>query len=189
MDTQAVNVSPAAPGWPGIAPTWTSSAKDMVTSSLGPSRLWATFGHGIVNEVYWPSAGRPQVRDLGFIVADGRGWHEVKRVCRYRFSLPAPYVPLPSFVHDGEGYRLELEIVPDPLRDTLLLSFKLTGDGAKLYVLLAPHLGDGGEHNDGHAGDDLSARKGGEALYLAADVGFTRTSAGYVGRSDGWQDF
>jgi glucoamylase len=181
--------SSVAPGRPGIPPTWTSSAKDMVTSSLGPSRLWATFGYGIVNEVYWPSAGRPQLRDLGFIVADARGWHEVKRVARYRFSLPAPYIPLPSFVHEGEGYRLELDVVPDPLRDTLLLSFSLTGDGARLYALLAPHLGGSGEHNDAHAAGALSATKHNDALHLVADCGFTRTSAGYVGVSDGWQDF
>ena len=31
-----------APGRPGIPPTWTSSSKDAVGSSLGPSRLWFT---------------------------------------------------------------------------------------------------------------------------------------------------
>ena len=40
-------------GAPGIAPTWSSSDKD-----FGSSRLWATIGHGIVNEVYWPSTGQ-----------------------------------------------------------------------------------------------------------------------------------
>ena len=36
-----------APGAPGIRPTWTSSAKDMVGTALGPSRLWFTIGYGI----------------------------------------------------------------------------------------------------------------------------------------------
>ena len=76
--------SEPAPGWPGIAPTWASSAKDMVTPALGPSRVWATLGFGIVNEVYWPSASRPQIRDLGFIVAGRSQWHEVKWVARYQ---------------------------------------------------------------------------------------------------------
>jgi glucoamylase len=40
-----------APGAPGIPPTWTSSAKDMVGTSLGPARLWFTLGFGIVDEV------------------------------------------------------------------------------------------------------------------------------------------
>ena len=43
-----------APGHPGIAPTWTSSAKDMVGCTLGSSRVWFTLGFGIVNEVYYP---------------------------------------------------------------------------------------------------------------------------------------
>ncbi len=43
--------------------TWTSSAKDLVSTALGSSRIWATFGFGIVNEAYWPSTGEPQLRD------------------------------------------------------------------------------------------------------------------------------
>ena len=53
-----------APGWPGIPPTWTSSAKDAVGCSLGPARLWFTIGYGILNEVYWPRVDTPQIRDL-----------------------------------------------------------------------------------------------------------------------------
>ena len=71
-------------GAPGIGPTWSASAKDVVTTALGPSRLWATIGLGIVNEVYWPTTGEPQIRDLGFIVADDEEWFEVKRANRYR---------------------------------------------------------------------------------------------------------
>ena len=48
-----------APGHPGIAPTWTSSAKDMVGFALGPARLWFTTGYGIVNEVYYPRVDMP----------------------------------------------------------------------------------------------------------------------------------
>src|SRR5579863_8927503 len=80
-----------APGQPGIAPTWTSSAKDMVGCSLGRSRIWFTLGFGIVNEVYYPRVDSPQIRDLGFIVADGLGfWVEVKRLQAYTIRLLAP---------------------------------------------------------------------------------------------------
>jgi glucoamylase len=178
-----------APGWPGVAPTWTSSAKDMVTTALGSSRVWATVGRGIVNEVYWPSAGRPQIRDLGFIVAEPSGWHEVKRIARYQLSLPKPYLPLPRIVHEGDGYQLELELAPDPRRDVLLIAFRLTGREARLYTLLAPHLNGSGLHNNARAADGLLAWKDDSALHLAADCSFSRASAGYVGYSDGWQDF
>ena len=83
-----------APGRPGTAPTWTSSAKDMVGCALGISRLWFTLGFGIVNEVYYPRVDIPQIRDLGCIIADSEGfWAEVKRVAHYRIRLLAPGVP------------------------------------------------------------------------------------------------
>jgi len=178
-----------APGGPGSAPTWTSSAKDMVTTALGNSRVWVTMGYGIVNEVYWPATGWPQVRDLGFIVAGPSGWSEVKRVARYQVSWPDPHILQPQFVHEGDEYRLVLEVTPDPVRDVALVSFRLTGEDVKLYVLLAPHLGNSGEGNSARAGDDLGAWKGAHALCLVSDCGFSRSSAGYVGVSDGWQDF
>ncbi|MEX2045975.1 MAG: hypothetical protein WEE03_02345 [Chloroflexota bacterium] len=116
-------------GRPGIAPTWSSSAKDMVITALGASRLWAMLGHGIVNEVYWPATGLPQVCDLGFIVAGSDGWTEVKRAKRYTITTPAPWLPLPEIVHEGDGYRLTLELLPDPIRDALLISYRLEGEG------------------------------------------------------------
>src|SRR3546814_16490409 len=112
----------------------------MVTTALGSSRVWVTLGYGIINEVYWPSAGRPQIRDLGFIVAGPSGWHEVKRVARYRLSLPKPYIPLPKIVHEGEGYRIELELSPAPLPDAILIAFSLTGTDLQLYDFLSPPL-------------------------------------------------
>lgn len=178
-----------APGKPGIDPSWTSSDKDMVTTGLGTARVWATLGHGILNEVYWPSTGRPQIRDLGFIIAfeDGR-WVELKRANNYLLSVPKPYLPLPRLVHEGDGYRLELEVLPHPLRDALLINYALSGEGARLYAILAPHL-DGARENTAIAGEDLAAMHADTALCLRTDKGFARTSAGYVGASDGWTDF
>ncbi|HVC88266.1 MAG TPA: glycoside hydrolase family 15 protein [Gaiellaceae bacterium] len=176
-------------GWPGIRPAWTSSAKDAVTTALGPSRIWATVGFGILNEVYWPATGYPQVRDLGFVIAGEDGWVEVKRVQRYTLEAPSPCVPLPRVVHEGDGYRLELEFLPDPLRDVLLIAYRLEADGRKLYPLLAPHLGGSGDGNTAWVDRGLRAAKDGQALALLSSVAFERASAGYVGASDGWQDF
>lgn len=179
---------PETPGRPGIDPTWSSSGKDAVSTALGTSRLWATFGHGIVNEVYWPSTGHPQIRDLGFIVAGQRGWTEVKRANDYFLETPQPCVPLPRIVHRSEDFQLELECLVHPLRDALLIKFRLSGDDVRLYALVAPHLS-GERNNDAFAGDDLLASREGVALCLQAYGGFSRTSAGYAGFSDGWQDF
>ena len=176
-------------GWPGIAPTWASSGKDAVTTALGPSRLWATIGYGIVNEVFWPETGEPQIRDLGFILARDGAWVELKRAQCYSIALPRPYIPLATLTHVGDDYRFTLQVLPDPLRDVLLLRWLVEGD-YRAYALLAPHLGGTGTHNTAWVdGDLLYARNGATALCLRASDGFTRASAGYVGASDGWQDF
>ncbi|HYQ88626.1 MAG TPA: glycoside hydrolase family 15 protein [Candidatus Binatia bacterium] len=182
--------SGSAPGKPGIAPTWCSSAKDMVLTALGPSRIWVTLGYGIINEVYYPSTGEPQIRDLGFIVANEGGWFEVKRVNRYTLALPEPYIPLPTVTHQGEGYELTLELVTDPIREVLLVRYTIRGNGFKLYPLLAPHLGPKSQENAAWIDREILHARGGEAhLCLLSDNGFRRASAGFVGFSDGWQDF
>ncbi len=65
-------------GAPGISPTWSSSDKDFVTTALGGTRLWATVGHGIINEVYWPTTGHPQIRDLGFYLVGSQRWIDLE---------------------------------------------------------------------------------------------------------------
>jgi hypothetical protein len=43
-------------------------------------------------------------------------------------TTPKPYVPLPRVVHESDAFRLELEYLPHPLRDGLLVSYRLEGD-------------------------------------------------------------
>ena len=68
-------------GGPGVAPRWTSSEKQAVgTAYSASSRVWFTISHGILNEIYYPTIDRPQVRDLGFLISDGETFfHEEKR--------------------------------------------------------------------------------------------------------------
>jgi glucoamylase len=132
-----------APGAPGISPTWTSSAKDIVGCSLGVSRLWFTVGFGILNEIYYPRVDIPQIRDLGFIVAGPDGfWSKVKRVANHRLRRLAPGAPAIEIVHEHPRYTLRLRIAPDPRRDVLAIECRLEAAAdMALYVLLAPHLG------------------------------------------------
>jgi glucoamylase len=190
-----------APGHPGIAPTWTSSAKDMVGCTLGPSRVWYTLGFGIVNEVYYPRVDTPQIRDLGFIVADGRKfWVELKRLDNYTVRLLAPGTPATEIVHKHDRFELTLRVTPNPDLDVLAIHFKLTGEpDLKPYVLLAPHLGATGYDNFAQVAEFggrrvLAAEQGPFGLALAAadatqQDALGAASVGYVGESDGWQDF
>jgi hypothetical protein len=71
--TVAEDPRTCAPGWPGIAGRWTSSAKSGVgTAASRDSRVWFTLSHGILNEVYYPRVDHACTRDLGFIVTDGQ---------------------------------------------------------------------------------------------------------------------
>jgi glucoamylase len=190
-----------APGKPGISPTWTSSAKDMVGCALGSSHLWFTLGFGIVNEVYYPQVDLPQIRDLGFIIADGQGfWAEVKRVANYEIRLLAPGVPAIEVLHRHERYSLRLRITPATRRDALIIECRLEGDPRlRPYVILAPHVGATGKDNTAAVSTHrnrktLHAANGHFAVALTAvderyEDAIKRASAGYVGHSDGWQDF
>jgi glucoamylase len=135
--------SAPAPGSP-ISPVMAPGPKDAVTTGLGTGRVWATVGQGILNEVYWPTAGEPQIRDMGFIVAGDGWWYEVKAVATYQVQSGDPAVPLASIVHTGPAqhpYRLTLQVIPDPGRDVVLVSYALDGvPDAQLYVFLASHV-------------------------------------------------
>ncbi len=153
-----------APGAPGAPPTWSSSEKDAVGTSHFASRVWFTIGHGILNEVYWPRVDRPQVRDLGFIVADDAGfWSEVKRDAAREVRQLAPGVPAIIATHAHPRYTLTLRICADDHADVIHVEARLddqrdAADPARLahplrlYPLLAPHLGFSGLHNSAWTG-------------------------------------
>ncbi len=197
--------SAPTPGIP-VSPVMAPGPKDAVTTGLGSGRVWATVGQGILNEVYWPTAGEPQIRDMGFIVAGDGWWYEVKAVASYEVNTGDPAVPLASIVHGGppqHPYQLTLQVIPDPERDAVLVSYTLDGvPGAQLYVFLASHLHThpavdadqdygGGSGNTAWVGAEgsLFAQGAGRFLCLSSTPEFGRASAGYFGSSDLWQDF
>ncbi len=191
-----------APGWPGIPPRWTSSAKTGVGTALNPaSRIWFTVSHGILNEIYYPRVDQACTRDLGLIVTDGRGFFsQEKRHARHEVAWLAPGVPAYRLVNACEQgcYRIEKEVLSDPRRDAVLQQIRfvpLKGSllDYHLYVLLAPHVGNRGYGNMAWVGDYkgypmLFAERDGNALALASSVPWAKRSVGFVGASDGWQD-
>jgi len=190
-----------APDAPSAHPTWAPARKDMVGASLGSSRIWFTVAEGIVTEVYYPRVDIPQIKDLGFIIADDRGfWVELRRLRGYEVNTPSPGIPAVEVVHRHPRFTFTQRICPSQVRDALLIQFKLEGDpGLKPYALLAPRLG-GDADNDcawvsTHNGRKvLWAEQGpfGLALSAADPAGadaWQRCSAGCSEESDGWQDF
>src|SRR4051812_30468292 len=65
--------SARAPGQPGAPALWTSAAKEgFGTAKSEGSRVWYTLGSGELTEVYYPTLGSPSVRELRFVVSDGK---------------------------------------------------------------------------------------------------------------------
>ncbi len=194
--------SPKAFGGPGIQPRWTRSAKDVVgTAYSASSHVWFTVSGGMVNEVYYPTIDRPQIRNVQFLICDGETffhdeWRNLTPTVEYldHHGLGARVTSV-----EKEGrYRIIKEIISDPHQSCVLIDTRLEGDPEllgklHLYVLLAPHLEVGGWNNNGNtaliAGREfLTAHKGGTWLALAATQPFVRQSCGYVGTTDGWSD-
>ncbi|MCC5647668.1 glycoside hydrolase family 15 protein [Nostoc sp. CHAB 5824] len=189
-------------GSPGIDPRWTHANKDGVgTAYSTSSRVWFTVWNGVVTEIYHPTVDRPQVRDLQYLISDGKSFfHEEKRHLESKIE--------PMWTH-GLGYRITnsdpqgrytiiKEVIADPHLSCILQHTKLTGESEfisqlHLYTLCAPHLEVGGRGNNGYvvevAGHRiLTAEKSGTWLALSATVPFSHLSCGYVGQSDGWTD-
>ena len=192
----------SAPGWPGIPPRWTSSAKSGVGTALNQhSKVWFTISHGILNEVYFPRVDQACTRDMGFIVTDGHDFFsEEKRHCVYENRPFEPGIPAFEVINSCNSgrYRIHKEILTDPYRHVVLQKVRfepLQGQLSDyhLYALLAPHLANWGMGNTGWIGDYKGvpmffAERDGSALSLACSVPWKKMSVGFVGTSDGWQD-
>jgi glucoamylase len=194
--------SPLATGAPGISPRWTRSAKDAIgTAYSSVSRIWFTVSAGVLNEIYFPTIDQPQVRDLQFLISDGETFfHEERRDLESTTEYLDKHglgVRIVGHAPDGR-YSLIKEVITDPHQPTLLINARLEGDAElleklHLYVLLAPHLAVGGWGNSGNVArivghEFLTAHKDGVWLAMGASTGFLKTSCGYVGSTDGWQD-
>src|SRR4051812_12507240 len=184
-----------------MEPTWTSSAKSGVGTALDArSRIWFTVSHGIVDEVYYPRVDQANTRDCELLVTGpGEFFSEEKRDTASTVHLLGPGVPGYRLVNRCHQHRYEIEktIITDPERAVLLQRIRFRAlIGAprdyRVFVLLAPHIGNQGYGNDGWVGSYkgipmLFARRADVSLAVMCDVGWRAASAGYVGVNDGWR--
>ena len=191
-----------APGWPGIPPRWTSSAKTGIGTALNQhSKVWFTLSHGILNEVYFPRVDQACTRDFGLMVTNGTDFlSEEKRHCTFELQPFEPGIPGYNLINSeiGGRYRIMKEVLTDPYRNVVLQKVRFEAlqgqiSDYRLYALLSPHLANCGYANTGWAGDYKGvpmffAEHDGTALALACSVPWKKMSVGYVGASDGWQD-
>ena len=189
-------------GAPGVEPRWTSSKKDAVsTAYAASSRIWFTVSHGTLNEIYFPTIDRPQTRDMELLFTDGGTFfYEEKRDFVYEFHYigsGAPAVQVSATSPNSE-FKIIKEFISDPHHPVVLMNVNIDASPeilAKLrcYVLLAPHLDGGGAANSARSIEvagkrSILAWKESFSLAIGTSCGFNRSSCGFVGKSDGYQD-
>ena len=166
-------------------PTWASARKDMVGASLGSSRLWFTIAEGIVTEVYYPRIDIPQIKDLGFIIADDKGfWVELRRLDSYSVSLASPGVPAVEIIHRHPRFVFTLQVCPSQRRDVLLL--RCSAGGRRVAATLCAVVGAPGRRRGeqcrvGRAPQRQDRAVGGPRL-VSSSTSFTRGSRAVICR-------
>ena len=146
-------------GAPGIAPRWTSSAKEgLGTAYSGSCQLWFTLSHGIINEIYYPTVDQPNTRDFEFLISDGKAFcHEEKSDPDNRIDYPERGCLLYRLTNSERNGRYQIikQVLADPDRSVLLMHTRLEVRDESLrgklhlYALLAPHIARYGMGNSG----------------------------------------
>lgn len=197
-----MNNSIHAPGAPGIPARWTSSAKDGIGKALNASsNVSFTISHGILNEIYYPREDNACTRDMELVVTDGKDFFaEEKRDADHQTQMIESGIPAYHIKNNclKGRYRIEKEIVADPIRDVVLQkvnfqALKGKKEDYQLYAILAPHVSNSGGGNiswvDDYKGVPmLFAFRKGIALAFACSYPWKKCSVGFVGKSDGWRD-
>src|SRR3712207_3911455 len=114
-----------APGAPGEKAIWTEADKDGFGTSTTPhSKVWYTIDDGELTEVYYPDLGTPSVRELQFIVSDGKTFAELEsEATNHQVQLVDGRALVYRQVNtDKSGaYRITKTYTTDPARSTVLV--------------------------------------------------------------------
>ena len=186
-----------ARGRPGAKPHWASGAKTIVGTAVAPeSRIWFTINNGTLAEIYHPDVDQANTRSVRFVITgDDEFFSDEMFDVEHTVEWMAPGAPacrIESRCRDGV-YRLEKEIVSDPVRDTLLLRGRFQPAehrNLRLYLVIDAHMGDCGADNDAWAGEYkglpmVFAQRAAVCFACACWPQSPRQSIGYVGKSDG----
>ena len=196
VPSAALAVGGTAPGAPGANAIWTPANKTgFGTSTTTTSKVWHTLQDGKLTEVYYPDLGTPSVRDLQFIVSDGKTFAERESdstTQRTKLADTRSLTYRQTNTAKSRRWRITKTYVTDPKRNTLLIDVNLkslTRKPLNLYVLYDPSLANNGMDDSGRSsGKNLLASDATVASALVARPAFTKVSNGYLGTSDGWQD-
>jgi glucoamylase len=185
-----------APGAPGAASDWATGDKDGFGTARGTtSKVWYTLHGGELSEIYYPRIDTPSTRDTQLVITDGRTFTDRESTdTTHQVRLLDPHALVYQQIDRAKSgkYVITKTYMTDPSRDTVLadVNFRsLTGDPYQVYVLHDPALSMTGDDDTGSTQDGaLVATDGTSSDAVVPSRGFTKTSSGYQGTSDGWTD-
>jgi glucoamylase len=185
-----------APGAPGAASDWVTGNKDGFGTARGTgSKVWYTLNDGELSEIYYPRIDTPSTRDTQLIVTDGRTFTDretTDTIHRVRLLDPESLTYQQIDTAKSGKYVITKTYATDPQRSTVLVDIEfrsLTGQRYRVYVLHDPALSMTGDDDTGSTQSGaLVATDGTNSDAVLGSSGFSKTSSGYQGQSDGWTD-
>ena len=186
-----------APGYPGEAADWSPGDKDGFGTAIGAldSKVWYTLNDGVLSEVFAPRIDTPSSRDTQLVVTDGATFTDREdEDTTHRVELVDPRALVYRQVNTATSgkYRITKTYTTDPARSAVLVDVlfeSLDGQPYQVYVRHDVGLGLNANDDTGRsAAGGLVATDGVQSSAVLASTGFTRTTSGYVGRSDGYDD-
>ena len=185
-----------APGAPGQAATWSPGDKDgFGTARTTASKVWYTLNDGALSGVFFPRIDTPATRDTQLAVSDGATFTDREDTSTtHTVALADDRSLVYRQVNTARSgkYRITKTYATDPARSAVLVDIRfqsLTGHPYSVYVLHDVGLGLNANDDMGwSAGGGLVASDGVLSGAVLASSGFTKTSSGYLSRSDGWSD-
>ena len=133
----AAAAKPPAPGAPGEKHTWAPADKQGFGGAMQlASPVWFTLRQSELSEVYYPDLSTPSLRDLKFVVTDGR-----RQLAGSGSVQPVPGSLTYRQVTRGAGWRLEATWITDARRATVLARVRFSSfSGRPLKPVSYTHL-------------------------------------------------
>lgn len=203
-----------APGAPGAPSTWVYAGKTGIGSSYEAygangygadaatgtvSKVWFSVAQGILTETMYGLIHEAQIKEQQFLIK-GDGFLDAEKTDTitsidylHKDVAGRPLSLAYKIVNrDKEGkYEIEKHIFTDPDANSLFMrvTFRAFDENITPYLYLNPHVGNTGSGDIARVTDTtLYAADGDKHLMVKSSGAFAKTSAGFVGTSDGIAD-
>jgi glucoamylase len=163
------------------------------------SKVWFSISKGIITETAYQRIDKAQIKDLQFLIVGNGFFHEEKKDTNSKIEYlytdregrPLSLAYRVINTAKNNKYKIEKHIFTDPDRQSLFMRVIFTAKDNNItpYILINPHMNNTGSRDYAFVDNDsLYGYEGNTYLCLKSSAKFSKTSAGFVGSSDGWSD-